>query len=476
MYFEANIARPQFADPEKTKRFIRGASVIVERHNALNSALNAYQAKYNRPPERFAHYVAQVFSMYSASKFDALPAEKLADLAAMLDDGTTEILPRLEWAGTESVVDCRFLSNADWELVRHVGIGGSDAASIMGMSPYKTALDTYYDKVGMIADGDRKERQAIFDRGHYIEDRVIDEFCRRNHAVRIPEHRMLRRSDLPFITANIDAICRMPNGELVVFEAKTTVAENFAAWLPGCVPPQYVPQMRHYPSVLNNPASNRPIVGTYIGCLFVKDASVAGVYAGSSYNTEDFKCEYMPADENMERDHIDVIADWWNNHVLAQTPPDLSGTDAARNIQTLKSLEADGDPEEIQEFPAWEWKDAVSERMAADANVSAARKALEDAEAARTNIDQRFIEALEGHTEGRMPVNDQEYIEVKYSPRSRVVVDTEGLKLAISGLQAYGLPNEAIDALNGTIQRKEGARVFSLKLKRIKKAPARKTK
>lgn len=34
---------------------------------------------------------------------------------------------------------------------------------------------------------------------------------------------MLRRSDLPFITANIDAICRMPNGELVVFEAKTTV-------------------------------------------------------------------------------------------------------------------------------------------------------------------------------------------------------------------------------------------------------------
>lgn len=184
----------------------------------------------------------------------------------------------------------------------------------------------------------------------------------------------------------------------------------------------------------------------------------------------------MPADENMERDHIDVIADWWNDHVLAQTPPDLSGTDAARNIQTLKSLEADGDPEEIQEFPAWEWKDAVSERMAADANVSAARKALEDAEAARTNIDQRFIEALEGHTEGRMPVNDQEYIEVKYSPRSRVVVDTEGLKLAISGLQAYGLPNEAIDALNGTIQRKEGARVFSLKLKRIKKAPARKTK
>lgn len=469
MYFEANIASPHFADKAKIKSFEAGTDIIRRRHERLNEALDAYQKKYLRPPERFAYYAAQVFGMYSAAKFDALPAEKLAELAAMLDDGTTFIQPRLEWPGTESVVDCRFLSNEDWELVRHVGLGGSDAASIMGLSPYKTALDTYYDKVGMIADSDRKERQAVFDRGHYIEDRVIDEFCRRNHAERIPEHRMLRRKDLPFMTANIDAICRMSTGELVVFEAKTTVAENFGAWLPGCVPPQYTPQMRHYPAVLNNPASNRPIAGTYIGCLFVKDASVAGVYAGSSYNTEDFKCEYMPADENMERDHVDTIATWWDEHIVPQIPPDLDETDPHRNIQTLRSLEPTQAPEEIQDLPPWEWKDVVAERMEADANVSAARKALENAEAVRAAIDQKFIAALEGRVEGRMPVNDNEYIEVKYSPRSRVVVDTEALKLAISGAEAYGLPPAAVDALNSTIQKKEGNKVFSLKLKKYKK-------
>ena len=39
------------------------------------------------------------------------------------------------------------LPEADWLEYRRRGIGGSDAAAIFGVSPFKTARDLYYDKL-----------------------------------------------------------------------------------------------------------------------------------------------------------------------------------------------------------------------------------------------------------------------------------------------------------------------------------------
>ena len=44
------------------------------------------------------------------------------------------------------LVDTENLSREDWLSWRRRGIGGSDAAAVMGLSPFCTKRDLYYDK------------------------------------------------------------------------------------------------------------------------------------------------------------------------------------------------------------------------------------------------------------------------------------------------------------------------------------------
>ena len=46
----------------------------------------------------------------------------------------------------EVLVDTADLSREDWLDYRRLGIGGSDAAAIMGLSPFSTIRDLYFDK------------------------------------------------------------------------------------------------------------------------------------------------------------------------------------------------------------------------------------------------------------------------------------------------------------------------------------------
>ncbi len=57
----------------------------------------------------------------------------------------------------EVFVDTENLSREDWLACRRKGIGGSDAAAIMGMSPFCTKRDLYYDKCGIQAVMDEEE-------------------------------------------------------------------------------------------------------------------------------------------------------------------------------------------------------------------------------------------------------------------------------------------------------------------------------
>ena len=45
----------------------------------------------------------------------------------------------------QELVDTSNLSNEEWLSYRRRGIGGSDAAAILGISPWRTARDLYYD-------------------------------------------------------------------------------------------------------------------------------------------------------------------------------------------------------------------------------------------------------------------------------------------------------------------------------------------
>ncbi len=74
------------------------------------------------------------------------------------------------------LVDTKDLPEAEWLEYRRRGIGGSDAASILGVSPFHTARDLYYDKLGIVSFEDPDGNWVQKKMGHLLEDLVAEIF------------------------------------------------------------------------------------------------------------------------------------------------------------------------------------------------------------------------------------------------------------------------------------------------------------
>ena len=71
----------------------------------------------------------------------------------------------------EAVVDISGLSREEWLDYRKKGIGGSDAAAIMGVSPFATKRDLFYDKTGIRpAYQENEDNWVAKEVGHRLED------------------------------------------------------------------------------------------------------------------------------------------------------------------------------------------------------------------------------------------------------------------------------------------------------------------
>ena len=54
------------------------------------------------------------------------------------------------------LVDTTQLARPEWLEYRRKGLGGSDAAAVLGISPFRTARDLYYDKLNIVTADDQE--------------------------------------------------------------------------------------------------------------------------------------------------------------------------------------------------------------------------------------------------------------------------------------------------------------------------------
>lgn len=460
MFFESNLPEkaPLWLDARCAAAFTATMQKIHARMNLLECALDVSGMK----GETFAKYAKRLFDVDQA-RFDFLSAEDIAGFAAMMDDGTEEP-DRMEWPNAVTVVDSAFVSTPEWESIRHIGIGGSDAAVVLGVSPYRTPRGLYHDKVGTPrTDGKGDEDSWVFDRGHIMEDRVVEAFCNLTGAKVVPETRMFASKKYPNCTANIDAIIRFDDGRMYVFEAKTTIAENWKAWADGKIPPQYLPQMRQYPAVLDDDR----ILGTYIGCLFTKDSVAGGVYLGSLWDGKEFVARYVDRDPVAEAEQLASEERWFGEYVATNDVPPMEG--GTQELETLRAFAPKSDVKK-QEWLLDEVSADIQEYMRLKKEQSDAKKRADAFERDAKAISLRFIEKLNGSTEATVNLADGKYYEVKNAPRSKTSVDTESLDVLIDAAAPL-LPAEMLDKFRGCIVvNPDATRVFSIKEKALKKA------
>ena len=130
---------------------------------------------------------------------------------------------------------------------RQLGIGGSDAAAVVGLSPYMTPYQLYLDKVGMAPPDDDETLAMKF--GTLLEEPIVEHYCD-------VTQRQVRRQPLtthtvhPWMLANIDRqILNDPRGPGIL-EVKTT-NDWTGRGIQGLddIPDHYYLQLQHYLSV-----------------------------------------------------------------------------------------------------------------------------------------------------------------------------------------------------------------------------------
>ena len=146
------------------------------------------------------------------------------------------------FTGTEEEI------HAQWIEARKGGIGGSDAAAVMGMNPYKTPLMVWLEKTGRTEPEDISGKDAVY-WGNVLEPVVAAEFAKRHPGWKVRRRNALLRSvEHPFMQASLDFEAVDDQGRRGVLEIKTAGAHRKGEWDAG-IPDYYLPQPIHYLAV-----------------------------------------------------------------------------------------------------------------------------------------------------------------------------------------------------------------------------------
>lgn len=131
-----------------------------------------------------------------------------------------------------------------WLESRKKGIGGSDAAAALGMSPYKSKYTLWCEKTGLI-DGSIEDNEAMR-QGRDLESYVAQRFCEATGKKVKRSSYYYRSRENPFMQANVD---RLVVGEDAGLECKTVNALTRTKYDKGDIPIQYYLQCLHYMTV-----------------------------------------------------------------------------------------------------------------------------------------------------------------------------------------------------------------------------------
>ena len=219
------------------------------------------------------------------------------------------------------VVDTATLTEDEWHKYRKMGIGGSDAAAVLNVSPWTSAYSLYLKKSGVpLAKEETIDvgQQYIFEYGHAMEPLVANIFEHITGFEVMIDTFMYRHKKYPFMQANIDRVVKMPDGKLALLECKTTTFFNKEAWANGNVPRYYKLQCQHYMAILD-------VDVCYIACVY-----------GNTIN--DFVCRRIERNLDEEKELIAAEKDFWENHVLANVAPEYASNGEIESAALMSTI------------------------------------------------------------------------------------------------------------------------------------------
>jgi putative phage-type endonuclease len=198
-------------------------------------------------------------------------------------------------------------------IKRPWGIGGSDIGAIVGLSPYRSAVDVWAEKVRGASSTDSAAIHLRF--GQHLEPFVAQEYERVTGHQTHELPKTLRHKTYAHLFAHVDRLVSVKGAPVLdkrgsvctttLLECKTASAFSSDQWGQAWtdeVPAAYLAQCLWYTTIT--------------GC---EEANLA-VLLGNS----DFRIYRVCHDEELGQSLIDAALSFWDRHVLTGVPPEAS--------------------------------------------------------------------------------------------------------------------------------------------------------
>jgi len=214
---------------------------------------------------------------------------------------------------------------------RNETIGGSDVAPVLGLSPWRSPLDVYLEKVG---EAEPQEETPAMYWGKVLEDVVAKHFAE-TEGVAVSRMNMTVVDGC--LSANVDRLAHQSGkrayykGEIrtdTLVEIKTSRSDN--GWgEPGTgeIPIYYMTQVQHY-----------------LGLTGCKTCYVPVLFQG-----RDYRLYVVERDDELVARLQQKLREWWRHHVLEKVPPAPRTEDDLKKIFPVSTNVAKVASREVEE-------------------------------------------------------------------------------------------------------------------------------
>jgi len=191
---------------------------------------------------------------------------------------------------------------------RKEGIGGSDVSALLGLSPWKSALDVYQEKTQELPPQEITQWQEL---GHLMENQILIPYYQQKYNKVIEFPSTIKHKKYPFMLAHVDGL-DVENNRII--ECKNVGGyKNTDKWGDAGtdqVPYTYLLQCIHYMEVLE-------VEETYLVALFGGNCIEVFI---------------IKRNEELINKVIEKEKHFWENHVVPEIPPEPS------TLTDIKSL------------------------------------------------------------------------------------------------------------------------------------------
>lgn len=205
------------------------------------------------------------------------------------------------------------LTRDEWLARRKTGVGGSEIAAICGLSPWKTPVQVWLDKVMDVQQDFSEDAEERMEWGNLLEEPVARKAAEKLGGTVRRNNKLLTDSVSPLI-GNLDRILTLPDNSKAILEVKTTDARNLKAWQEDGIPAMYQLQVQSY---MHLTGIQKAVVATLFGGQKLLLFEIAG-----DQETQQYICK--------------IASDFWQTYVIPKVAPPLD--DSSLTASTLNML------------------------------------------------------------------------------------------------------------------------------------------